>query len=259
MRHNFSYKEQAFNAPSKWDEVSARDLLTIAKVTAVQDKSRVFNDLLICYLFNIPKSVYKQLKPGERYELSALVKWISQKNTIQKWLLSAVRIGSVKLYGPKHRLANITAEEFMYCEAAYERWLHTGKNEYLDTLFAVLYRRKWFFSTYRQKFNSDKLQKHEARAAKLKNFVKKAVALNYAGCRNLIIDKHKYIWTKAQEHSKETNAGNKQPVTNWGAIILDLAGDKFGTYDQTLRTNIWLVLADLDKKVKTVKEMEAPR
>jgi hypothetical protein len=254
--HIISIEEQAFTAPSKWEEVKAKDLLQISLATGIQDKSKRFREILTCRMYNIPQALYFKLRPGQQVQLSHTLNWIFAKNAISNWLMGAVKVGKVKLFGPKHRLADLTIEEFMYTEAAYERWLQSSKTEYLDTLFAVLYRRKIFFSLYRRKFDARHLAKQEVRATRLKNYVKKAVALNYSGCRNFIIDRHPNIW-KAAADSLEKKDGHT--LTNWAAIILDLAGDKFGTYEQTLKSNLWIVLADLDKKAKTVAEMEKPR
>jgi hypothetical protein len=193
-----------------------------------------------------------KLARAQLLQIGQTLQWIYTKNTIERWLISAVRIGAIKLYGPQNKLANLTAEEFMYCEASYERWLQTTQTSHLDLLFTVLFRRKYFFNTFRASFDAQKLPKAQIRAAKLKSYVKKAVAMNYAGIRNLIIDRHPNVWKKATEGETSGSGG----TTNWAGIILDLSGDKFGTYEQTIKTNIWLVLADLDKKAKQAAEME---
>lgn len=252
--HIISLNNQEFKAPSKWEELTATDILDICAVLQAGQSTTVTNHLLAVRLFKVPSKLFYKLREGQKVQLHECLTWLTGKNDLQKWLLKVVMVGKTKLYGPQDRLSTMTAEEFMYAEAAYERWQTEENPAYLDMLFAVLYRKKRWYLNIRKAFDPAKLDEQEKIAGKLKLYVKKAVALNYAGCRNLMIAKHPNIWKKAQEPENQVRLGPK--MTNWSGIILDLSGDKFGTYAQTTKTNIWLLLKDLDQKSKKNRSAE---
>lgn len=204
-------------------------------------------------LFSIPRRLFCRLKRYQVMQLEPLVDWVSSRNMLNRWLLPRLKIAEHRFYGPKNRLANITIEEFTYTEAAYERYENTSDTDYLDTLVAVLYRKKAWFRG-RRKFNPAKLEAGEKLARQLPRYVKLAVAINYAGCRNFIIAKHPHIWVPTEAKADTPAPG---APTNWTQLVLNLSGDKFGTYNQTQQMNLWLVLADFQKKAKDYAELEA--
>jgi hypothetical protein len=252
--HTIRLNNKIFSGPSKWTELTADTLLSLAVCTGtVSHYTRAF---LVMTLFKVPQKLFTRLKECQVIQLEPLIQWTSTKNIIQKWLIKSVKVSQITLYGPQNRLADLTIEEFTYCEAAYERWLQSQKTEFLDTLFAVLYRRQRFFGTKRLDFDADRLGKHEKRAKNVRIYIKRAIAINYAGCRNFIIDSHPFIWVPADPQDQAAVGAVHRP-TNWVQLVLNLSGDKFGTYQQTTKVNLWLVLADFNKKAKDIKELEA--
>ncbi len=252
--HVITINNQTFKGPDGWDKLSCAGLLQYAQVlqcAALSEKQAKHQ--IVMRLFNIPVKIFKILPESRRILLHQYIAWIFEKNTLVSWLIKMVVIDKVRLFGPNDKLKDLTGEEFMFCEAAYERWLQTGDAGLMDTLFAVLYRKKGFFSGKRTAFDRDRLQAAEKRAKKVKTFVKRAVMINYAGFRNLLIQCHPHVWRQAASNTEASG----QQVTGWAGIFLELAGDKFGTYPETIKTNLWLLLADLDKKAKTAQEMEA--
>ncbi|MGY0037632.1 hypothetical protein [Pedobacter sp. NJ-S-72] len=246
---------QKYSGPSGWDELSAEMLLHFARITGILGISDMAISILVMCLFKIPYKQYKLLKEFQMLELHQTTAWIFQKNTISKWLLKSVKVGRKTLYGPENKLSNLTGNEFMVTENAYERWLTDQNQEHLNTLFAVLYRKKHWLSGKRVMFNAENLGSYLRETKTFENLIKQAVAINYAGCRNLIIKNHQYIWKQAQDtHNQQQGIVR---VTSWATIFLQLAGDKFGTYEQTIKMNLWIMLADLDGKAKMAQEMEA--
>ena len=251
--HVIKLNQLSFKGPSKWGELTAEGLLNLAVCTC--SASAYTKLYLVMTLFGVPAKLFTKLKKCQAIQLEPLIDWFFGKNTLSNWLLKTVKVGKSTLYGPQNALADLSAEEFMYAEAAYERWSATQNPEFLDTLFAILYTRKPFFAVKRCHFNPDKLDAAEKRAKRVRLYVKRAIAINYAGCRNLIIDKHPHIWKK--QNIDESKPVKQITYTNWVEMILGLSGDKFGTYEQAVKVNIWLLLADLDKKAKHAAELEA--
>lgn len=253
--HNIKIGSKSYQAPSGWEELDQRALFLVAIYDQYINDSEILAKRFIRGLFNVPSKVFKSLKLSQIRQLYPLIYWLLERNTITNWLIPTIQGGTYIWKGPKNRLANLTADQFCYAELAYQTWLNTGNMQSLDTLIAVLYRRYFFFGLIAEKFNPSKLAARQKDAFYIKSYVKKAIALNYAGCRNLIIEKHPHIWKVALETGD--HEGTAAPATSWAGLILDLAGDKFGTYGQTMKEKIWIVLADMDKKAKHFEEMEA--
>ena len=165
-----------------------------------------------------------------------------------------------KYYGPKDRLSDLTVEEFMFAEASYTQWMEDKDPATLETLFAALYRTKTIIRGVRRCFTAETKTGCEKAAAKLRPHVKEAIALNYAGCRNNIIAKHPHVWREEVTNPEEQllTPPMLQKV-NWAGLALELSGDKFGTYNQTIKMNLWLFLADMEIKAKRAMQMEAKK
>lgn len=253
--HTISFNKQIYKAPAEWPELTTVDLLQLAiYMSAPADPG-----YLVMMLFKIPVKQFARIwaKESVKLQLKPLIKWAFAKNTLQNWLIKCVKVHGRKLYGPKHKLADLTIEEFTWCEAAYERWLESQNTDYLDTLFAVLYRKPGFFSLKRATFDADQLDDLQKSAQSVPKYIKRAIAINYAGCRNLIIDKHPYIWPPLDPNAAPAAPAVHRP-TNWAQLVLNLSGDKFGTYRQTNSELLWLVLADFNKKAKDFAALETP-
>ena len=188
-------------------------------------------------------------------QLEPLLDWVYSKNRLKKWLVQGVLVSGTAYFGPQNGLSNLSAEEFAYTEAAFEQYMADEKEEQLHRLFAILYRKGHWWNGKRPVFDAEKLEKNIRRTKSVKLFVKRAVMLNYAGCRNFIISAHPHIWKQVMQD--KLNPTFKPQFTRWLAIFMNLAGDKFGTYAQTLKTDVWLVLTDMESKAKQAEELEA--
>jgi hypothetical protein len=240
-----------YTGPGSWGKLSTALLLQYALVLeCISLSEKQAKHQLVMRLFKIPYKIFKILPESYKIQLHICIDWLYEPNTLSNWLIKSVRVGKYILYGPDDRLANITGEEFMFCEASYEKWLQTDDPELMDTLFGVLYRKRRFFGLKRVDFDREKLEKAEIQAKRVREHVKHAVMINYAGCRNLMIDCHPHIWKKAS-YNHERSEGSL--ITSWAGLLLELAGDKFGSYPETIKTNIWLLLADMDKKAENAE------
>jgi hypothetical protein len=246
-----------YKGPDGWSDLNREGLLHLARLQPQLAEKPTARYLLIKHLFGVPMDRFLRLRESLLVQCEPVIGWLYEKNTLSKWLIPSVETPRTTLYGPKSRLADLTAEEFCYTEALYEQWVSTQKEEYLHAIFAYLYREAHWWTGKRKGF---KVQKSDGYIRSTKNvplYLKRAVLINYAGCRNYIISLHPHIWKKAQEHDNETV--HERNFTRWTSIFLNLAGDKFGTYDQTLKTDLWLVLEDMEMKAKQVADMEAKK
>jgi hypothetical protein len=255
---NIRLNHQVFYGPGKWDELDAEGLLQLAAVTSLDKFKSMMPYYLVMKLFKVPVRLFRKLRQSQMIQLESCLDWMSEKNNLTKWLIDPVTISRQIYYGPKNRLANLTVEEFMYAEAAYAKWLTTQKLDPLYTLFATLYRKRSFWFKKRLLFTDTHKEKAEAGALSLRPHVLKAIAINYAGCRNFIIEKHPNVWKPVVQDDKPLTKAQAPQKVDWVGLALQQSGDKFGTYDQTIKVNLWLFLADMDKKVKEAHKTVKP-
>lgn len=252
---SFEINGQTYHGPAGWSDLTPAGLLHLARLQPFLELKESAKYLLLKYLFHAQSKMFKLLKESHLIQACVLLDWIYTKNTLSKWLLPKVSTINTDFYGPQSRLADLTAREFAYTEAVYEHWLNDGNEAHLHKLFAILYRKGHWWSGKKLPFDPEKLDKNIEATAGVKLYVKRAVLLNYVGCRNYIISVHPHIWKQAIQ--AKLNSGAKTNHTHWMEIFMNLAGDKFGTYAQTLQTDVWLVLTDMDMKAKQAEELEA--
>lgn len=254
--HKISLNNRKFSGPANWDELDARGLINVVNFTNPGRHAANAPYYLVMVLFNIPMDLFIKLLEVQKVQLLPLVEWAYGSSKLTKWLIPKISAKTFTWYGPKNKLANLTGEEFIYTESVYQRYLSTRDRKYLVSLLVILYRpKRWFGSRFA--FNPNKLAAAEKTAGKLPAYLLNAVALNYAGCRNLIIEKHPDIWKRyrADEHPDHPPQKDAAKNTDWSGIILDLSGDKFGTWQQTVKTEIWILLKDMNAKARHNNEL----
>ena len=253
-------KHKHYTGPGNWAELDKTGLLYIAAITGLTRFKRFRPHYLVIKLFKLPWRDFLALKECQKIQLEQCLDWMKEPNSLTKWLITCITIWGRKFHGPKGNLSNLTVEEFMFAEAAYTQWLEVQQASVLDTLFAALYRRHSCFGSVRRAFSEKEQAAGEKAAASIRPHVKVAISLNYAGCRNNIIAKHPNVWKKSETNPNEPlMAPPMLQKVNWAGLALELSGDKFGTYNQTIKMNLWIFLADMDKKAKRAAEMEAKK
>lgn len=243
-----------YTGPDGWSDLTEQGLLHLARLQPFLANERA-KFLLLARLFDVPLKYFLLLKKAQMIQIESLLDWVFTKNRLKKWLIERVLVRGEVFFGPQNGLSNLTAEEFIYTEAAFERYLQSEKDEHLHQLFAVLYRKGHWWSGKRLTFDRNNLEKNIHATKSVQLFVKRAVMLNYAGCRNFMIASHPHIWKQAMQDKLNEKSG--PTFTSWAAIFMNLAGDKFGTYAQTLKTDVWLVLTDMETKAKQAEEIGA--
>ncbi len=247
-----------YSGPSSWEELDCEGLLAYAKVMSSKDLSEAqIQHQLVMRLMHIPYSLYKKLPETERLKTHEAIDWIYNPNNISAWLIPVIKSGRTKLFGPEDGLSDITGEEFMYSELAYERYLFDKNPDHAIDIFSALYRKRRFWSTDRRLFSGKFMEKLERAGNSMSPVLKEAILINYAGCRNQIIALHPHVWVKKLGTGADGDDIDGQK-TSWASLFLDIAGDKFGDYKSTLRTNLWHLLKDMDKKAQNAESIKQP-
>lgn len=162
-----------------------------------------------------------------------------------------------KYYGPLN-FDNLVALEYSFADVYYVRFKKNPKNiKHLDTLIAILYRaRKPNYNPDspdtdgdpRERFNRITVDKRVELFAKLPVNVKYAILIWYESCRSQLPKKYPHVFTK------ETREKKKKGATMID-ILLELAGDKFGTVNETHYAPIELILMEMESLQIKAEEM----
>ncbi|MBS7565159.1 hypothetical protein KHS38_12160 [Mucilaginibacter sp. Bleaf8] len=248
--HQISIDNEIFKAPSSWNELTAAQLLHITRIRSLFHDQADTAKMLVLQLFNIPSSIAIKLKGYQLIQLTDCLDWQFERNNLARWLIPTLKCRRRSYDGPADHLSDLTGNEFIYAELSYQKWLFDGNISHLHKLTAILYRNR------KVDFDPDEIADRLNRLQTLPSWYHEAIALNYAGCRNVMIDLHPHVWKKSAPAADDQALA----ITSWTDIFLDLAeSGRFGEFNHTLKYNVWLLIKDLDKNAKKIAELEAAR
>ncbi len=150
------------------------------------------------------------------------------------------------LESPADRLTNFTVDEFAHADDLFLGWLKTKDIEYLKYLYSVLYT-EVDTNGKRKEVDKELLDKL-ADKVKISRTSLMVVALVYQGCRSYIFNRFKIVFPKQKNPTKKIPQSS-----GFGKLVLHLSGQKFGTYNETRRTNIYTFLEELTEQFKQNK------
>ena len=254
-----------FNTASTWNELPEKALMLIASQwqgwkhmlqSKQQGIDRARNKaflrariLLLQVLMGVNPTdrkaattkLFNAIPPDQMYDLLKTTDFIFEDNTLTVNKLP--KIGPY--YGPPNELRQITIGEFASLEANFLNYHKTGKTIYLNNICAILYRpgneENLVNGDARDKFNDKQIDHRAKYFSQTPDHTKQAVLLFYIGCRNRIVKKHPTVFS----------GKGKGKQQNWASIIIELAGPKFGTIDQTYDCalgTVLIYLKDLQNK-----------
>lgn len=241
------------NIPKAWDLLSESQFYKVCTVLNTAEPSklqqiRVFFALIGVKWFQFRKirKAFSVLRLVPLSELRQHYSYIYHNDHVVKFL-SKVRIGFRYYYGPKTALRNITIEDFAITEDAFFMYHKTQNIDYLRVIACVLYRRK----RNGKRIDFDKLNIDEYIKPFKKLNPKKllCIALSYKGSSLYIQSKYKNVFKRAKESQKIQDI-NKLKKPSLFKIVIDMAGNKFGTLNETKTTNIHDFLTELNNLLK---------
>jgi hypothetical protein len=247
----FPYKgiHRTYHSPSIWNEVTAKQLLlwTAVLVSSFPEEKKLSYAVPIFY--GIPENMYGDIKESSRLQIAPSLKGLFTENKLNKWLIPRIAILTRRFYGPADKLSNLTAYEFFCaCEPLYWKYKLQGDDRALTALCAILYRPR-----RKDKVNNDLREEFTdsgmAKRAKLFRFLsgntKRAIAFNYEGCRNFIVQMHPKAFKSSHQQS-----------TKRGDVTLSLAGGPLGDLIATRNTNIYDFLLHLVRLIEQEEELK---
>lgn len=252
--------KKVFETPSTWNELTAEMLLYISsqwygwrrvlsskqvgiearrKKTMQQAKILLLAQLMKINLLkklSYETRLFYKIHPVQMLDLLKTTDFIFNNNTLTVNMFPVID----GLYGPPNELKGVTIGEFASAEVNYLNFHKSGNPVYLNKLCAVLYRdgseMNAVNNDLRDEFNDKHIEYLITKTAAWKSEMKHAVLLFYMGCRNKIVADRKNIF-------ENKGTGKKQ---NWAILILEMAGGKFGTVEQTYKQSLGTILTYLE-------------
>lgn len=236
---------------SSWGALSDKQFKKICSVINTTSPSdlqlfKVFFTLLEINWLNIKevRKMFLFLKLVPLSEIKKHFNFIYNNDHVIKFL-KRIRIGFRFYYGPKTALRNLTIEEFAVTEDAFFMYYKTKNIDYLRVIAAVLYRRKRKGS--RIPFDKLKLDEYLKPFKKLSAKKLLIIGMSYKGSSLYIQSKYNYVFKKAKASQKKVDKLKKPSLFK---VVIDMAGGKFGSLNETKTTNIHDFLTELNNLLK---------
>lgn len=236
--------------PTSWNLLTDKQFLKVSTILTKKAPSKAQQIQILFALLNISwwqfakaRKLFKVLKYIPLSEILKEYNYIYKDDHVTKFLKS-VRIRGKKYYGPKTALTNITIEEFSVTEDAFFMYYKTQNLDYLKVIAAVLYRKKE--NGKRIDFSKQDLDEYLKPFKHIHPKYLACIALSYKGSSLYIQSKYPNVFKKAAP-VKDTSKLKKPSLFK---LVLDMAGHKFGTLNETKSANIHDFLTELNNLLK---------
>lgn len=249
------YHNRTYQLPSIYNELTGKQLIKIAPLLAKKEDPSVIqldvlrvllNKSLVCFFF-------MPLDPKER--LVQLTDWVYSKNTLTTQLIPKYN----GFCGPKSDFDNLTLAEYHCTEIYYSMLVNDKKNEALDALIAVLYRKPktWYNKKrdsdgdVRRPFNENEIEYWAGLISEWPMAVKQAILLWYDGCRENLISLYPEVFKPAP--TTDDTGSDKGMFT----VMRGLAeGGKYGAFNNVKQLNLHTALMEMEQLVKEAAELQ---
>jgi hypothetical protein len=253
--------------PENWNELSLNQLLGLytlllpgtIKGSKSLAKSVIIIKLIAPNLFNF-RFFFKFMELPKHMVVQVffpLIEFLTESNTLTEFKLKSFRVGLTRYYAPADGLNNITIDEFRWADKMYIKYKQTNDTDWLDGLVAILYRKKrkdynptlpTYKGDIREDFNEFTISKNSEKVDKISLDKKHIILLAYEGSRNKQIEACEHLFSDTQKSS-----GKK---SGYGTLLLELSGTKFGTYEQTCKTNWKLAFTFLENEAEKLSKLK---
>ncbi|GAB2571757.1 hypothetical protein [Spirosoma areae] len=242
-----------FTGPASWDEITPKQFLQFLnwQIRFGGDPSGRFALLQLWY--GIRYTTFRLLDDEQRLDVLALLDFLD--TLPERWLLPSLKLRARAYIGPGDGLDFLTFGEFMYAQAARDRYRETGTANYLADLAAALYRPKARFwqksgEARRSLFDARTHAEQANRMAELPASVQQGILLNFEGCLAEFPAQFTHLFTR--------NPGGSEGGS-WLDVGLSLARQTgaLGTFADLEKTELFLVLTTLDALMNENAELKA--
>ena len=244
-------KTEMYTAPASWDELSPKQLRWWSAICLQSTPLNDAKKQLVKLFYHIPHRTFKHLKTVQVLQIADTLNFLLESNRLTKWLIKSVRCGFVRYYGPGDFLANLTIAEYRCTELYYQAYVRSRDKQWLVQLMATLYRLKRkdkITDDVREDLTEHGITKRTHRFSKLSPHLLQACLLNYEGCRNHLISEY----ARAFKPADQSEQSNK--IFDLEEVIEAFAGDKFGSFSETEKTNLHRFFRYLVSSIEQLEE-----
>ena len=246
--------------PEKWEELSVSNILYIGKywqswqlMIVNKISLRKAKAMLFIELSGIKSKIRQKelmealanIHPSTGVNVLDLTEFIFKDFELTKNLIPEIKLPNGIIYcGPSDKISNISIDEFTFAFSCYTQWHATNQEHYLDKLAGILYRplSADFDVTgiKREPFNNNLIAKHEAVFRDLDDGYKNAIYLFFKSCMEFLNKKYDTVFNQK---------GESGSTSSFKDIVIEMSGDKFGTFEQTKQENLYIVLDELNRVI----------
>lgn len=227
------------NIPQSWNELTDKQLGGIAELLYVQ------GDLFNFSVFFILNDVrwwqfYKAFKIKMILKNVGISELVTHFSFIYKEQNRTV-FPNLKGYDkPMDRFINLTIEEYAVADDLNNLYLRTKDRKYLVALCAVLYKKPG------ERYDHLKLNHHSKRFKRMPARFLLSVHIAFNGCKNNLVGRYQKVYPKVAVAPKVSAGGKSAGFLD---VVLKKSGQKFGTYEETKRTNLFTFMSDFEESL----------
>lgn len=259
IKMNIDGRTFSGNHPVKWDEVSSKDFVYIAKffngdVTDPARRIALFFDLL-----GLKKRQRKRFPTPEETEDSQLIDAMLQMGQFlltdapDKWFIPHVWINLKKYYAPQPTMNGASWREFIYVDTLFQSYVNFPSGETIWQMASVLYRRKGGkHDDIRIAFDERDFNTNTALWKTVNGYVLEAIFFNYRTVRNYISDMYPRLFPKKNHDTQTPETDEPVDLTRiiWNDMTDWLCENDPLKKKQYLDGDMHAALHDLEEKIR---------
>lgn len=238
--------------PDSYNELSDRQLIKLAPILSIKEDPLVIELMVLRVLLNMSRVRFFFLSSEIKGYLKELTGWVFKKNSLTAQNIPSYRHWLAVFYGPKSDFDNLTLSEYHCTEIYYSMLIQDKKEEALDALISVLYRKAK--KSYNKKkdpdgdiriaFNEHEIEYWSSKIASWPIGVKQAVLLWYDGCRESLIE----LYPKVFQPTTDTD--ETQSTKGMFSVLRGLAdGAKYGSFNEVKNLNLHTALMEMEQLI----------
>ncbi len=215
--------------PTKWDEVTPKQLIVIAKNYLGESS----DDLMLSTLCNLNRRIILRMDNYQKFQIAEQLNFLTDYKPFSHFIIKKIGI----LQAPKPRLQTMSFGQFMFVDSYYTEWLQSQKIEDLNKFISALY------IPHGKTFKQENLIVSELIAERYPMDVKCAISINYRLVKEFLNHAYPLVFQKAKANHKTENSG-------WVKVFESVVGDDIVNQDKYADLSVHVVLRWISKKVK---------
>lgn len=227
---NFSFSR---TAPESWNEVSPKQLISIAKSYLGEEQDNTF----VANMLNIPKYITRRLNPFYVFKIIQTFEFISDFKPRDSFVFKRLSCGQA----PRHRLSDLSFGRFVFIDTYFYDYAMDESEHSLNKFIACLY---WPAKT---PFSESLIPKRAAKIAKMDKTFKQAIAINYRLVKDWLETAYPLIFVSG---NGKTNSPERKMDSPLLKVFDAIVGDDIINSDKYAQMPLHEVFRYITKKIK---------